>query len=936
MGKEAIECASFKDLQKIKDFVAQGGDVNAANHLGQTALHHAALAGDVETLQWLLDHGARPDMATIGGTTALHFAARSGSAECCDALLKSGASVDSRNILGRSPLWVAAERSHRTVAMKLLEGGAHVESEDLRGRTPLHMAIEKGDKALTEMLLSKGSSVIHTCEGMTGDDEELTPIDIARNMNRPDLCQTMEDIWSREPDEMKREEERAEERRAARKRDMRELFLAAWAGDCRAIDSLIGAGVDVNSQDTHGATALHEAVEHGHGACAEVLVQKKAKVNAKDCKGNTPLHIAAGALHVLTVETLLQCGASPNEHNMAGETPLHVVLQQHKSPMQKRAILQAATPRSNGRTKGGGGGGGSFGTAPSRAVMGDRRASVYSQLPLHDASSSSVYVATPGPGRTLGRRPSLAMPSPSIANAVSEVVSEHVRLGHAPRHLSQSAAALMSSSSASSSPNANAITGGWTLTKDPEEKNVERVVELLMKHGANVYERDWKGVTALQVAVEGGHLGSIETMLSSPAAGAGAAGAGATMAAGEDRLNMHRHALEAAQRVRNEELAGVIREWLEELREILATERSRSRGKVDAESTPDPTQAPSTPLAPTSSTIPNSSSPPTATPPATPASAGAGSAERPPKPSTPSRIPVPKKAVLSPPSLAPYWSSTAPSPHTASPTSAMKRTTSLPSSPSSASSTAASAATAKALHSSSCSPDAAAPTSSLQRAGQRLRRPVSLSVIANDSPPMPSRQSSLPALDEDVGLARSALVYSPDDMFSLTTTQVGTPRTPRTGGTAFRAGLSRDDILRARVSRRQSEPNLSTLCATLLSDEERSSATRLSSISEETRPSNKDDPSTLQKEVDHDRLQSRGQGEYNSSLPSPSTLASASASDCKANQECGCDSHTPLSAPSSESGRRSKLHWSSPVQAAQRIAAWISSPTGTKTESSAA
>ena len=64
-------------VDRIRDLIARGADVNAQNYKGQTALHCAARAGFVEVVSLLLDHGAEVDLRDSAGHTPLMTALRS-------------------------------------------------------------------------------------------------------------------------------------------------------------------------------------------------------------------------------------------------------------------------------------------------------------------------------------------------------------------------------------------------------------------------------------------------------------------------------------------------------------------------------------------------------------------------------------------------------------------------------------------------------------------------------------------------------------------------------------------------------------------------------------------------------------------------------------------------------------------------------------------
>jgi ankyrin repeat protein len=65
-------------IEAMKVLVEHGGDVNAFNANGQTALHRAAQRGANKIVQYLADQGAKLDMKDKQGRTALDLVSGAG------------------------------------------------------------------------------------------------------------------------------------------------------------------------------------------------------------------------------------------------------------------------------------------------------------------------------------------------------------------------------------------------------------------------------------------------------------------------------------------------------------------------------------------------------------------------------------------------------------------------------------------------------------------------------------------------------------------------------------------------------------------------------------------------------------------------------------------------------------------------------------------
>ncbi|MER5599270.1 ankyrin repeat domain-containing protein [Streptomyces sp. NPDC002265] len=109
---------------------------------GRTAVHYAAVDGDVDGLRGLLARGADPQAADAAGWTPLHFAAQAQEPSAIEVLLAAGASVDPADGHGNTPLWRAVFCSHGegTVIRLLLEAGADPDQVNAHGVSPRALA----------------------------------------------------------------------------------------------------------------------------------------------------------------------------------------------------------------------------------------------------------------------------------------------------------------------------------------------------------------------------------------------------------------------------------------------------------------------------------------------------------------------------------------------------------------------------------------------------------------------------------------------------------------------------------------------------------------------------------------------------------------------------------------------------------------------------
>ncbi|MSO62322.1 MAG: ankyrin repeat domain-containing protein [Acidobacteria bacterium] len=310
------EAAARGDKVAVRALLKSAADVNAAQGDGMTALHWAAMSGDLELAQMLVFAGANVRATTrLGAYTPLFLASQQGHAPVIDALLKAGSDVKAGTPNGTSPLMVAAAAGKVDAVKALVDAGADVNGKDgVRAQTPVMYAAASNRADVITLLASRGADLKATSKVSDLANLSREGLGFGGNPQVPGAPPRPE--------------------------------VAAGGGRRAPMP-----GVDRNYQlneliNAHGGlTPLLFAVRQGYLESSSVLLKSGADVNLVSAGDQTsPLLMAVINGHFDLAQQLLDQGADPNLASVNGATPLYGVLNVEWAPKalypQPRAHMQ--------------------------------------------------------------------------------------------------------------------------------------------------------------------------------------------------------------------------------------------------------------------------------------------------------------------------------------------------------------------------------------------------------------------------------------------------------------------------------------------------------------------------------------------------------------------------------------------------------------------
>ncbi len=182
--EDFFRAVSIDDAGGVQALLQRGFDPNSRDEKGQVPLYLSLREGSFKVAAALLQSPqTQVDIANEAGETPLMMAALKGQTDWAQRLVERGAQV---NRTGWTPLHYAATGPDKALVGWLIDRGAALDARSPNGTTPLMMAARYGNPDSADLLLAKGA------DAKLRNEKNLSAADFARLAGRDKLGEKLD------------------------------------------------------------------------------------------------------------------------------------------------------------------------------------------------------------------------------------------------------------------------------------------------------------------------------------------------------------------------------------------------------------------------------------------------------------------------------------------------------------------------------------------------------------------------------------------------------------------------------------------------------------------------------------------------------------------------------------------------------------------------
>ena len=296
-----LDSAADGQLQRLKHLYRLGVDIDYVDKDGLTALHHAALSGFQDVVEYLWDIGCNVNAHSVNHGTPLCLAALKGRERIVKLLVddRRRAKIQLKGAMNGSPLHCAAHSGHVPTIQALSDNGARL---DARAMVCISDWADHGDEVQRLYI------PMFTIDQVVADFSPLLFAIMAGHMSAVEALlqggalvddRVNQSIRSRKPNSIPGSGFPAGMYGILD--DSTALMIACRSGHATIARTLLEHGADLEASNVRGETALHAAAIGGSAECTRVLLDAGADLTVMCVGMSTPLMFAIAHEHETVV-----------------------------------------------------------------------------------------------------------------------------------------------------------------------------------------------------------------------------------------------------------------------------------------------------------------------------------------------------------------------------------------------------------------------------------------------------------------------------------------------------------------------------------------------------------------------------------------------------------------------------------------------------------
>jgi len=313
-SQEIFDAVKNNDLVKVKGLIEKDVSlVNIKDEAGNTPLHHAAMIGSYDIIEYLLSRGADIDAQNTQLNTPLHEAIQSRKENSSALLIKKGADINKTNIHQQTPLHKAASLNQKRIGEMLVARDASIDPVDAWQRTPfLVVARQTGDVEFGKLLLDKGADI----NFKDGDNQMALNLAAWKGFN--DFIDFLLDHGA--------------EYYSSQRESRWILTHSAKCGSSRLFQAVLNKEKGLLSDESLSKSIMHTAIMGGSVEIVNLLLSKNIPLNNEaNIYGWTSAHYAAFNGHAAMIRFLAEKRFDLNQRTLSGKSVYNIAEENNQS-----------------------------------------------------------------------------------------------------------------------------------------------------------------------------------------------------------------------------------------------------------------------------------------------------------------------------------------------------------------------------------------------------------------------------------------------------------------------------------------------------------------------------------------------------------------------------------------------------------------------------